>query len=99
MSSPDPTLNRSRADLYRALAARDFDRTTILVTHVLDGEEIVPHAERATYGAHYGEREVDLARAIRPRLRPRFRALCDEDLLVSGIFLIASGLRRDRESR
>ena len=98
MSSPDPTLNRSRADLYRSLAARDFERVSILTTHVLDGDEIVPHVERATYGTHFGAREVDQVRAIRPRLRPRFRALSDEDLLVSGIFLVASGLRYHRPS-
>lgn len=93
ISSPDPTLNRHRVDTYRELAARSFEHSTILVTHVLDGEEIVPHAERATPGVHYGDRELALVRAIRPRLAKPFRAIPDEDLLIGGIFLIARGLR------
>lgn len=93
MSSPDPTLNRKRVDAYRALAAASFRHATILVTHVLEGEEILPHVERLVPGLHYGERELGLIRQIRPRLQPRFRDLTDEELLIGGIFLVAHDRR------
>jgi SAM-dependent methyltransferase len=97
MSSPDPTLNRCRVDTYRGLAAASFEQVRLLITHVLDGDEIQPHVDRVERGVHYGDRELALIDSIRPRLAPRFRAISQEDLLVGGIFLIASGLRRERE--
>jgi SAM-dependent methyltransferase len=89
ISSPDPTLNRSRVDVYRTFAERSFERVALLITHVLDGDEIVPHVERLQPGLHFSDRELALVRGIRPRLLPRFQTLDDEDLLVGGIFLLA----------
>jgi SAM-dependent methyltransferase len=94
ISAPDPTLNRRRIDTYRRLAAEVFRESKVYLTHVLQGKEILPHVERLVPGVHYGERELELIRQIRPRLVSPFREMTDEELLVSGIFVICHGLRR-----
>jgi hypothetical protein len=93
VSSPDPTLNRRRIDTYRRLAAATFRETKIFVTHVLENPEIVPHVEGLVRGIHYGEVELDLVRQIRPLLRPGFRQMTDEELLIAGVFLVCRDLR------
>ncbi len=87
IASPDPTINRARRHVYSDLCARANVRTKVLVTHVLGRDEILPHVPDLVRGVHYGEGDVALLAALRPRLAPRFRDLTDEELLVTGIFL------------
>lgn len=60
----------------------------IFATHVVGQEaELIPHP------ATVPERDVVAAKPlieeIRPRLRPRFRSLPDQNLATAGIFLVA----------
>lgn len=93
ISSPDPTLNRLRLPAYRRLSARDFATTTLYFTHILDEPELLPHPAELIPDVHYSRHHLDLVRAVRPRLCPAFRDHNDEDLLVTGVFLISERLR------
>jgi hypothetical protein len=97
ISAPDPTLNRRRIDLYRKLAHATFTCSRIYITHVLQGEEILPHVERLERGVHYGDRELELVRQIRPKLKRPFKEMTDEELLVSGIFVVCRDPRTEEE--
>ncbi len=88
ISSPDPTLNRRRLPDYLRLAKRDFRHLEVFYTHVLDRAELLPHPQSLQIGRDYTEADLQSVRAIRARLAPRFRALSDEHLLVTGVFLI-----------
>lgn len=90
IASPDPTINRERRHVYEALCARDFGQTKSWATHVLDHDELVPHVQELIQGAHYTENDVKHVADTRPFLPSRFAALPDEELLCTGIFLIAS---------
>ena len=60
--------------------------TTILVGQK---EEMVPHKEKIERGVDYDESTLALIEAIRPKLAVEFRDLPDEELMISGIFLVA----------
>lgn len=91
MSSDSPQPNRKRVGDYRK-KMKDLDyATNILITRVLGREEeLLPHPAHLRFGEHYTEESLQLLEAIRPKLLPRFRGLPDQDLLVTGIFLVAA---------
>jgi len=89
ISQPDPTLNRQRLPKYRQLSARDFDEVDCYITHIVDREEFSPHIKSLVAGTHYDIHHLALIRDIRARLRDEFSKSSDEDLMVTGIFLIA----------
>jgi len=93
ISRPDPTLNRLRLPTYRDLAARDFQESRFYITHILADDEIFPHVETLAPGIHYAESQLAAVRAIRPRLLSCYADYSDQDLLVTGIFLRAGGVR------
>ncbi|MGB3928753.1 MAG: methyltransferase domain-containing protein, partial [Sphingobium sp.] len=84
LTSPDPTLNRERLPTYRRLAEQTFQTHRLFVTHILQGDELVPHVERLEFGKQYGDAELSAVAAVRPRLDARFRDVSDEDLLPGG---------------
>lgn len=80
--------NRRLADYYRAkMDALGYD-WRLFSTHLIGEEgELVPHPEEIEPGRLAAQRR--LVAEIRPKLRPRFRRLRDEDLAVSGVFLVS----------
>ena len=93
ISSPDPTLNRERLPKYKQLAAKHFCGHKMLFTHVLDMPEFIPHKSALRKGVDYGEPEIELVRQIRPHLKSAFIEIPDEDLLVTGIFMVCDKKR------
>jgi hypothetical protein len=94
ISRPDPTLNRARLPVYRELIDRDFMSSTIYFTEVVGRTEFQPHSETLIPNLHFDDRQLSLLQAIRPRLQEPFRNYSDEELMVSGIFLISRQKRR-----
>jgi SAM-dependent methyltransferase len=89
MSSHEPAPNRCRASGYRAVLERLGYEVDTWITHLAGTEaEIEPH-----WNDWPVDSRVDLARElatqIRPRLATEFRALEDEDLMTTGVFLVA----------
>ncbi len=82
--------NRKRINDYRQKMQDLGYSSRILITRVLGREEeLRPHPEHLRRGEHYTEESLRLLDVIRPQLHQRFRDLRDEDLLVTGIFLVA----------
>jgi SAM-dependent methyltransferase len=98
ISRPDPTMNRLRHPTYRELASRYFYHSRFYITHLAGESEFFPHPERLVAGMHYGERQLDTIRDIRPRLLRQFADYDVEDLLVTGVFLTSRGVRSNQES-
>ena len=90
MASDSPQPNRKRINEYRQ-KMKDLGYTSkFLITRVLGREhEVVPHPARLVLGENYTEESLRLLKVIRPKLVKQFRDLPDEDLLVTGIFLVA----------
>ena len=90
MASHSGQPNRRRIDHYRDKLRQLGYSGDLLVTAVA-GEpgEVLPHQAKIEPGRDYSARSLELVQAIRPRLARRFRELPDEDLLVTGIFLVA----------
>jgi SAM-dependent methyltransferase len=82
--------NRRLSDYYRRKVDEYGYDAKIFVT-ILAGQagELEPHKERPQLGVDYTEETVELVRRIRPKLSAEFRDLSDEDLMVSGIFMVA----------
>jgi SAM-dependent methyltransferase len=84
--------NRRTIDYYRRAMQRFGYDAELQITRVVggEGEEFPPHTTCLVKDVHYTEDTIQLIRGIRPRLLPRFRELCDEDLMVEGMFLVAA---------
>ena len=89
MASESAIPNRKLRSYYRGLTERLGYEVRILVSSVIGFREIVPHKEALQLDVDYGADELSLIEAIRPKLQKQFAVLPDEELLVSGIFLIA----------
>jgi hypothetical protein len=87
MTSPDPTLNRQRSNIYRSLLDSTFRDYRIYYTSVLENPELLPHPMEMKLGVHYQDGDLAAVRAIRPRLAKQFRDLSDLELLASGVFI------------
>jgi SAM-dependent methyltransferase len=87
--------SRKTCDYYRRkMAAYGYDANLLITTVVRVGYakrpiEVLPHKTRLERGVDYTDDTLNLIRSIRPRLARRFRDLSDEDLMVSGIFIVA----------
>jgi len=82
--------NRFLVDYYRGKMSQLQYETTIYTTWVLGGDrELAPHKRTLEKGVDYSDATLDLIRSIRPRLLDRYQRLPDEDLMVSGIYLVA----------
>jgi hypothetical protein len=93
ITQPDPTLNRARVPTYRELSARYFRHTRIWTVCILEEKEMLPHVQGIVAGEHYLPEQVESIAKIRPRLVEPFRHYSNEDLLVTGVFLTAQGVR------
>ena len=89
MACHSPVPNRWRVGDYRRLMAEMGYDITLLVTSVLGVGPIEPHKAEVVRGVDYGEETLKLIAEIRPRLAKRFRDLPDEELAVTGVFMVA----------
>ncbi len=82
--------NRRRIDYYRRKLRELGYFAGLLVTAIagVDGE-VLPHKPTIEAGEDYFAGTQELVRSIRPRLARPFRHLSDEDLAITGIFLVA----------
>lgn len=82
--------NRQMMPYYRDKLREMGYETRIHLTHILGSEsDFEPHPETLVAGTHYEPAELENVRRIYPRLRERYRRMTPEELLVTGIFLIA----------
>ena len=93
MASGSGIPNRKLIGYYRELVARLGYEATFFVSSIVGQGDLIPHKEKLQRGLDYGEREQSLIAGIRPKLAPSFAGLSDEELLVSGIFLVADKKR------
>lgn len=81
--------NRRLIDYYRQKAKDLGYNTKIFITHLVGIEsELLPHKEAVRLSEDYSDSLLSLLKDIRPRLQPQFRDMPDEDIMVSGIFLV-----------
>ncbi|MGH9721164.1 MAG: class I SAM-dependent methyltransferase [Bryobacteraceae bacterium] len=84
--------NRRLIDYYREKMRQLGYQPTLYITSVYTpaGERpLPPGVTRLEKGVHYGDDSVAYIGQIRPRLLDRYRGLADEDLIASGIMLVA----------
>lgn len=82
--------NRKLVNDYRQQLDGLGYQTTILITDLITGKgkgDLYPHREKLD--PETSRAALGLLKPIRPRLLPRFRNLPDEELIVSGVFVIA----------
>jgi hypothetical protein len=90
MSTHSGKPNRRLRGYYEATLREKGYEVGVLVTRVLGApRELAPHKERIEEGVDYGSTHLALIDEIRPRLLPRYRNLPKDELLTSGIFLLA----------
>jgi Methyltransferase domain len=82
--------NRRLINYYRRKTTELGYDSKLLITGIVGSEsEILPHKETAVFGVDYSDSTISLLNQIRPHLQAEFREMPDEDLMVSGVFLIA----------
>jgi len=82
--------NRRLTDYYRQKMDELGYESKFLVTRIAgEPEELLPHKEKIERGVDYAQAKFSLIESIRPKLLPRYAQMTDEELLVSGIYLIA----------
>jgi hypothetical protein len=81
--------NRKRMSYYCTMADTLGYDSKVFVTSILGEGCLEPHKELGDLGSHYSERTRALATDIRARLGREFRRLSDEELFVTGIFLVS----------
>ena len=82
--------NRRLISYYRRKTNELGYDTKLLITHIVGSEsDILPHKETITLGVDYYDSTLSFLNEIRPHLQAEFREMSNEDLLVSGVFLVA----------
>ena len=81
--------NRKLIQYYRNKIRHLNYESRIFITSILGKEkELIPHKEKIIYDIDYNDYNISLIKKIRPLLTDEFKKLSDENLLVTGIFLI-----------
>jgi SAM-dependent methyltransferase len=89
MAAESAMPNRRLIGYYRNSMARLGYDTIIYASSIIDSGDLMPHKQKIEFDVDYGKSELELIREIRSKLNKAFVDLPDEDLLVSGIFLVA----------
>ncbi len=88
--------NRCTIDYYRQqMQTRGYSAEFQIVRVVGCADEFGPGVSRLVSGTHYSEETLELLRQIRPRLQGRFGRLCEEDLMVEDMFMVAVKSRNE----
>lgn len=90
MSSHSGLPNRNLIDFYRdALAGMNYEFRIMKARVVGESHEINPHKAELKLGEDYSDATLSLLQEIRPKLLSKFRAMSDDDLMVSAMFFVA----------
>jgi hypothetical protein len=84
--------NRKLIQDYRSILEKLGYEYELLITDVVGRSgkgNLEPHQKALDPGADYVVNAKSLVQQIRPRLAGRFRKLSDEELMISGIFVVA----------
>lgn len=87
--------NRVLVHRYRAVSKEAGLSARFLVTRLAGEGDVTPHRPWDEIPADRRERALDYVRSVRRRFAPSLREVADEDLAVSGVFVVA---RRPAES-
>jgi hypothetical protein len=87
--------NRKHINFYRERCAEQgWEIRLYLCGLIVRGytpfRDFSPYVEHLQEGVHYSQADLEMVRAIRPRLTPEFAGLTDEELMTSSIFLVAN---------
>lgn len=81
--------NRRALDYYRATADRYGYSARVFHTWVVGAPTHLPeYRTELVYGRDYSDENLELIRAVRPRLLSRYRNLPDEDLLTRSVLIV-----------
>jgi hypothetical protein len=90
MTSDSAEPNRRMINDYRKKLNELGYEATLHITRVIGENANGPaHGTRLTHGVDYSDATLALIDEIRPRLLARYQAMPDEELMVSGIFVVA----------
>ena len=92
MAAGEAVTNRRTVDYYRDLMRRMGYEAKFHITDIIGSDRrgrLRTHRERPLAGVDYTDETLALVREIRPRLVKPYRDLPDEDLIVSGTFMVA----------
>ena len=87
--------SRKTIDYYRRLMKEYGYQADLFVSTIIEWgypkppKELNPHKTQIVLGTDYTQAELDMVRKIRPKLAPQFASLPDEDLIATGVFLVA----------
>ena len=81
--------NRVLVHRYRTVLADAGLRARFLVTHLAGEGDVAPHLPWNEIPVERRERALDYVRTVRHRFARSFRDVPDEDLAVSGVFVVA----------
>lgn len=82
-------VNRNRIDFYRNNLSMLNYEYRLLTTHIVGHDyDMTPYKIDIEEGIDYTEKDLEEVFRIKPRMIKRFRALPEEDLLITGIFLV-----------
>lgn len=84
--------NRKRISHYKSLLDNLNLKSTLFITHIFgnDEKEFLPHKKNIDYNIDYNNDNLIYIEQIRSKLANEFKILPVEDLLISGIFVIAT---------
>ena len=85
--------NRKKMSYYRRFLENLGYDVTLLVTDIIGRGgrgDLSPHKEKIALGVDYSDEALSLVKEIRPKLSASFKQMSDEELLVDGIFVVAT---------
>jgi SAM-dependent methyltransferase len=89
MASSSGIPNRKLLGYYRDLVRSMGYDVRVFASNIIGVGDIKPYKETISVNEDYGDTELAFVKHIRPKLSPEFAVLPDEELLVSGIFMVA----------
>jgi hypothetical protein len=91
MTGDSGKCNRRMVDYYRNIVNElGYDAKLHITKTIGSGsKDFPPDTLSLKKGTHYNDDTLARVREIRPRLRPEFQRLSDEDLLIQDMFIVA----------
>ena len=74
---------------HRKMRELEYDYKIYITGIIGEEKEIIPHIEKSRFNTNYSEEALTLITKIHPHLISEFKKMLYEELMVSGIFLIA----------
>lgn len=99
MSTDSGIPNRKLIGYYKEQMAKLGYDARFLVTSLVGHGPVVPHRELGELNGDQAGPSRRAINEIRPRLSPEYRALPDDELMISGVFLVARKPLSGKEAR